>query len=169
MPSNTGQFSTLTCHILTPVSGSLSPRATCSSQPCVTVDASCCCVSQSIRPVSAVRGNVNEQIATALLRLQHDMAAVLDRLHALEALTLSQVKDQLHYVACADQDNVISFLLSHKMLIYFSIIFVLIFLQASLLKLQQLSPYNWFLQLLIDFYIITFFSQDHLRQDRRTP
>ncbi|XP_030260068.1 acyl-CoA-binding domain-containing protein 5A-like isoform X2 [Sparus aurata] len=70
--------------------GSLSPRATCSSQPCVTVDASCCCVSQSIRPVSAVRGNVNEQIATALLRLQHDMAAVLDRLHALEALTLSQ-------------------------------------------------------------------------------
>ncbi|KAM8727881.1 acyl-CoA-binding domain-containing protein 5A-like isoform 1-T1 [Acanthopagrus schlegelii] len=70
--------------------GSLSPRATCSSQRCVTVDASCCCVSQSIRPVSAVRGNVNEQIATALLRLQHDMAAVLDRLHALEALTLSQ-------------------------------------------------------------------------------
>lgn len=109
MPSNTGQFSTLTCHILTPVSGSLSPRATCSSQRCVTVDASCCCVSQSIRPVSAVRGNVNEQIATALLRLQHDMAAVLDRLHALEALTLSQVKDQLHYVACGDRDDVITF------------------------------------------------------------
>lgn len=40
----------------------------------------------------AARGNVNEQIATALLRLQHDMATVLHRLHALEAVTLSQVK-----------------------------------------------------------------------------
>lgn len=126
MPSNTGQFSKLTCHILTPVSGSLSPRATGSSQRCVTVDASCCCVSQSIRPVSAVRGNVNEQIATALLRLQHDMAAVLDRLHALEALTLSQVKDQLHYVACGDRDNVISFCYHTKC--WFFIMFALIFL-----------------------------------------
>uniref|UniRef100_UPI0037E75198 acyl-CoA-binding domain-containing protein 5A-like n=1 Tax=Semicossyphus pulcher TaxID=241346 RepID=UPI0037E75198 len=62
----------------------------CSSQRCVSVDAACCCVSQSRYPVSAVRGNVNEQIATALLRLQHDMAAVLHRLHALEALTVSQ-------------------------------------------------------------------------------
>ncbi|KAE8291268.1 Acyl-CoA-binding domain-containing protein 5A [Larimichthys crocea] len=56
----------------------------------VSVDATCCCVSQSSHSVSAARGNINEQIATALLRLQHDMATVLDRLQALEALTLSQ-------------------------------------------------------------------------------
>ncbi|KAM6990656.1 acyl-CoA-binding domain-containing protein 5A-like isoform 1-T1 [Tautogolabrus adspersus] len=67
-----------------------SPGATCSSQRCVSVDATCCCVSPSRHTVSAARGNVNEQIATALLRLQHDMAAVLHRLHALEALTVSQ-------------------------------------------------------------------------------
>ncbi|XP_041805627.1 acyl-CoA-binding domain-containing protein 5-like isoform X1 [Chelmon rostratus] len=70
--------------------GSQSPRATCSSQRCASVDAACCSVSQSRHPVNAARGNVNEQIATALLRLQHDMATVLHRLHALEALTLSQ-------------------------------------------------------------------------------
>ncbi|XP_044074622.1 acyl-CoA-binding domain-containing protein 5-B-like isoform X4 [Siniperca chuatsi] len=70
--------------------GSQSPRATCSSQRCASVDAACCCVSQSKHPVSVARGNVNEQIATALLRLQHDMATVLHRLHALEALTISQ-------------------------------------------------------------------------------
>ncbi|XP_049453255.1 acyl-CoA-binding domain-containing protein 5A-like isoform X3 [Epinephelus fuscoguttatus] len=70
--------------------GSLSPRATCSSQRCVSVDAACCCVSQNRHPGSVARGNVNEQIATALLRLQHDMATVLHRLHALEALTVSQ-------------------------------------------------------------------------------
>ncbi|TKS80207.1 ATP-dependent zinc metalloprotease YME1L1 [Collichthys lucidus] len=46
---------------------------------------------ESSHSVSAARGNINEQIATALLRLQHDMATVLDRLQALEALTLSQV------------------------------------------------------------------------------
>ncbi|XP_074544113.1 acyl-CoA-binding domain-containing protein 5A-like isoform X2 [Halichoeres trimaculatus] len=67
--------------------GVQSPRATCSSQRCVSVDTACCCVSQSRHPV---RGNVDEQIATALLRLQHDMAAVLHRLHALEMLTVSQ-------------------------------------------------------------------------------
>ncbi|XP_010748049.2 acyl-CoA-binding domain-containing protein 5A isoform X3 [Larimichthys crocea] len=70
--------------------GSQSPRPTCSSQQRVSVDATCCCVSQSSHSVSAARGNINEQIATALLRLQHDMATVLDRLQALEALTLSQ-------------------------------------------------------------------------------
>ncbi|XP_070774819.1 acyl-CoA-binding domain-containing protein 5A-like [Enoplosus armatus] len=70
--------------------GSQSPRATCSSQRRTSVDAACRCVSQSRHPVSAARGNVNEQIATALLRLQHDMATVLHRLHALEALALSQ-------------------------------------------------------------------------------
>ncbi|XP_035526904.1 acyl-CoA-binding domain-containing protein 5-B-like isoform X1 [Morone saxatilis] len=70
--------------------GSQSPRATCSSQRCASADAACCCVSQSSHPVSAVRGNINEQIATALLRLQHDMTTVLHRLHTLEALTVSQ-------------------------------------------------------------------------------
>ncbi|TDH06174.1 hypothetical protein EPR50_G00129370 [Perca flavescens] len=70
--------------------GSQSPRATCSSQRCASVDAACCCVSQNRHPVSAARGNVNEQIATALLRLQHDMTTVIHRLHALEALTVSQ-------------------------------------------------------------------------------
>ncbi|XP_070700540.1 acyl-CoA-binding domain-containing protein 5A-like [Pempheris klunzingeri] len=72
------------------VSGLPSPRATCSSQPRASVDTSCCRVSQSRRPVGVARGDVSEQIATALLRLQHDMATVLHRLHALEALTVSQ-------------------------------------------------------------------------------
>lgn len=71
------------------ISGSQSPRPTCSSQRCASVDAAPCCVSQS---GYTTRTNVNEQIAAALLRLQHDMAAVLHRLHALEALTLLQVK-----------------------------------------------------------------------------
>ncbi|XP_051266099.1 acyl-CoA-binding domain-containing protein 5A-like isoform X2 [Dicentrarchus labrax] len=70
--------------------GSQSPRATCSSQRCASADAACCCVSQSSHPLSAARGNINEQIATALLRLQHDMTTVLHRLHTLEALTVSQ-------------------------------------------------------------------------------
>lgn len=70
--------------------GAQSPRATCSSERCVSADAACCCVSQSRHPVSAPRGNIHEQIATALLRLQHDMADVLHRLHTLEALTVSQ-------------------------------------------------------------------------------
>ncbi|XP_032386778.1 acyl-CoA-binding domain-containing protein 5 isoform X2 [Etheostoma spectabile] len=70
--------------------GLQSPRAACSSQLCACVDAACYCVSQSRHPVSVARGNVNEQIATALLRLQHDMTSVLHRLHALEALTVSQ-------------------------------------------------------------------------------
>ncbi|XP_034559894.1 acyl-CoA-binding domain-containing protein 5A-like isoform X4 [Notolabrus celidotus] len=70
--------------------GVQSPREICSSQRCASVDAACCCASQSRHPVSAIRGNVDEQIATALLRLQHDMAAVLHRLHTLEMLAVSQ-------------------------------------------------------------------------------
>ncbi|KAK2822037.1 hypothetical protein Q5P01_022102 [Channa striata] len=62
----------------------------CSSQSAVTADSSCCCVSKNRHRVRATRGNVNEQIASALLRLQHDMANVLHRLHALEVLTVSQ-------------------------------------------------------------------------------
>lgn len=70
--------------------GSQSPRAPSSSQQCVSIDAACCCVSQSRRPVSSTRGSINDQIATALLRLQHDMDDVLHRLHTLEVLTRSQ-------------------------------------------------------------------------------
>ncbi|KAI3375243.1 hypothetical protein L3Q82_021739 [Scortum barcoo] len=70
--------------------GSQSPRATCSCQRCASVDAACCCVSQTRNAISAASGNVNEQIATALLRLQHDMATVLHRLHALEVLSQSR-------------------------------------------------------------------------------
>ncbi|XP_034412210.1 acyl-CoA-binding domain-containing protein 5A-like isoform X2 [Cyclopterus lumpus] len=70
--------------------GSQSPRAPRTSHRCASVNTACCCVSQSRHSISSVRGNVNEQIAAALLRLQHDMATVLQRLHALEALTVSQ-------------------------------------------------------------------------------
>ncbi|XP_075953757.1 acyl-CoA-binding domain-containing protein 5A-like [Anarhichas minor] len=70
--------------------GSRSPRTACGALRCASVDAACCCVSQSRRPISSARGNVNEQIATALLRLQHDMATVLQRLHALETVAVSQ-------------------------------------------------------------------------------
>ncbi|KAG7487454.1 hypothetical protein MATL_G00023650 [Megalops atlanticus] len=38
------------------------------------------------------RGNLNEQIVTALARLQEDMQSVLQRLHTLEALTASQAR-----------------------------------------------------------------------------
>lgn len=40
----------------------------------------------------AVEGNLNEQIVTALARLQEDMQSVLQRLHTLEGLTASQVR-----------------------------------------------------------------------------
>ncbi|XP_069574347.1 acyl-CoA-binding domain-containing protein 5-B-like isoform X3 [Brachyistius frenatus] len=70
--------------------GSQSPRAACNSQRCVSVDAACFCVSQSRHPIGVSKGNINEQIAMALLRLQHDMANVLHRLHTLEVLTTSQ-------------------------------------------------------------------------------
>ncbi|KAM7378925.1 hypothetical protein PAMP_004513 [Pampus punctatissimus] len=70
--------------------GSQSPKTVCNSQLCVSVDAACCCVSQRRNPDCSSRGNVNEQIATALLRLQYDMASVLHRLQTLEVLTVSQ-------------------------------------------------------------------------------
>ncbi|KAM4551666.1 acyl-CoA-binding domain-containing protein 5A-like isoform 1-T1 [Odontesthes bonariensis] len=70
--------------------GSQSPRATCRSLQRVSVDAACGCAPQSRYPVRPMRGNVNEQIAMALLRLRHDMVDVLHRLHALEELTRSQ-------------------------------------------------------------------------------
>lgn len=45
----------------------------------------------------AAGGDLNEQIVTALARLQEDMQSVLERLHTLEALTASQVrKHQSH-------------------------------------------------------------------------
>ncbi|XP_042084832.1 acyl-CoA-binding domain-containing protein 5-B isoform X4 [Haplochromis burtoni] len=76
--------------------GSQTPRATCSAEPCVSVNATCCCVSPSrLHPGSVTRGSINEQIATALLRLQCDMANVLYRLHALEELTKSQSRSSL--------------------------------------------------------------------------
>lgn len=85
------------CHFLPPVSGSQSPKTVCNSQLCVSVDAACCCVSQHRHPDRVSRGNINEQIATALLRLQHDMTNVLHRLHTLEVLTVSQVKITNHF------------------------------------------------------------------------
>ncbi|XP_019962120.1 acyl-CoA-binding domain-containing protein 5A-like isoform X2 [Paralichthys olivaceus] len=72
------------------VSGSHSLRATCSCVQCVGADAASCCMPQSRFPVAASRGNLNEQIAAALFRLQRDMANVLHRLQALEMITVSQ-------------------------------------------------------------------------------
>ncbi|KAF6720286.1 Acyl-CoA-binding domain-containing protein 5 [Oryzias melastigma] len=65
---------------------SLSPKPLCKSR-----DAACGC---ELHPVRASRENVNEQIAVALLRLQRDMASALHRLHTLEELARSQVKEQ---------------------------------------------------------------------------
>ncbi|KAM8850815.1 acyl-CoA-binding domain-containing protein 5-like isoform 4-T4 [Spinachia spinachia] len=66
------------------------PGTTGSSHRCTSVDAARRGGSQGGRPTSSARGNVNEQVATALLRLQRDMASVLQRLHALEVLSASQ-------------------------------------------------------------------------------
>lgn len=41
---------------------------------------------------AAAGGSLNEQIVVALARLQDDMQSVLERLHTLEALTASQVR-----------------------------------------------------------------------------
>ena len=38
-------------------------------------------------------GSLNQQIVVALARLQEDMQSVLERLHTLEALTATQVRD----------------------------------------------------------------------------
>ncbi|KAF7223038.1 acyl-CoA-binding domain-containing protein 5-B isoform X3 [Nothobranchius furzeri] len=70
--------------------GSQSPKITSNPLRCVSVGASCSCLSTSRRPVGVTRGNVKEQIATALLGLQRDVADVLHRLHALEERTRSQ-------------------------------------------------------------------------------
>lgn len=64
----------------------LSPMSLCKSR-----DAACC---RELHPVRASRENFNEQIAVALLRLQRDMASALHRLHTLEELARSQVKEQ---------------------------------------------------------------------------
>ncbi|XP_061926213.1 acyl-CoA-binding domain-containing protein 5-like isoform X3 [Entelurus aequoreus] len=50
-------------------------------------------VSPCARSSGASWGNVNEQIAAALFRLQDDMAHVLHRLHTLEELSVAQVKE----------------------------------------------------------------------------
>ncbi|MED6289470.1 hypothetical protein CHARACLAT_003141 [Characodon lateralis] len=70
--------------------GCHSPITTCSPLRCVSADAACGCVLQSRHPVTVTRGNNSEQIAAALLRLQHNMANVLHRLRTLEELTRSQ-------------------------------------------------------------------------------
>lgn len=66
-----------------------------SSQRCTGVDDACYCLPQSSRAASR---NVDEQIAAALLRLQRDMATIMHRLDALEALALSQVKDHFWHL-----------------------------------------------------------------------
>ncbi|XP_076018190.1 acyl-CoA-binding domain-containing protein 5-like isoform X1 [Genypterus blacodes] len=60
------------------------------SQLCVDTEAVHGYVSPSGHFISAARGNVNEQVAAVLLKLQDDMANVLHRLHALEVITVSQ-------------------------------------------------------------------------------
>nr|XP_040028354.1 acyl-CoA-binding domain-containing protein 5-B-like isoform X4 [Gasterosteus aculeatus aculeatus] len=70
--------------------GSQSTRTTCSSHRCTSVDVARRDASQSGQPTGSARGDVNEQIAAALLRLQRDMASVLQRLRALEELSGSQ-------------------------------------------------------------------------------
>ena len=74
--------------MLTSFPGSQSPSVALSCQRGPGLAAACRCASQS---GCAAGGNVDEQITTALLRLQHDMATVLQRLHTLETLKISQV------------------------------------------------------------------------------
>ncbi|KAJ0059164.1 hypothetical protein NL108_008611, partial [Boleophthalmus pectinirostris] len=56
------------------------------------VSVACCCVSQSTQSMCNSRENMNEHIASALLRLHQDMENVLRKLHTLEVLQTSQVK-----------------------------------------------------------------------------
>lgn len=56
----------------------------------LSLNSACCCVSQSTCSPHNSREIINEQIATALLRLQHDMDKVLHRLQTLEVLAASQ-------------------------------------------------------------------------------
>ncbi|KAK7945055.1 hypothetical protein WMY93_000783 [Mugilogobius chulae] len=53
--------------------------STCDSQSDLNVHVPGCYVSQSTQSLCSSRENVNEQIATALLRLQHDMDSVLQQ------------------------------------------------------------------------------------------
>ncbi|XP_055007313.1 acyl-CoA-binding domain-containing protein 5A-like [Boleophthalmus pectinirostris] len=54
------------------------------------VSVACCCVSQSTQSMCNSRENMNEHIASALLRLHQDMENVLRKLHTLEVLQTSQ-------------------------------------------------------------------------------
>ncbi|KAK7945057.1 hypothetical protein WMY93_000785 [Mugilogobius chulae] len=74
------------------ITGSLFYRyfgSTCDSQSDLNVHVPGCYVSQSTQSLCSSRENVNEQIATALLRLQHDMDSVLHKLQTLEVLQTS--------------------------------------------------------------------------------
>ncbi|XP_077391781.1 acyl-CoA-binding domain-containing protein 5-B-like [Festucalex cinctus] len=74
-----------------------SPKTAFSSQLCLHT---CVSASQCTHLSTASWGNINEQIVTALLRLQDDMADVLQRLHTLERLTVAQSRSSLS--RCAD-------------------------------------------------------------------
>ncbi|XP_061150921.1 acyl-CoA-binding domain-containing protein 5-like isoform X2 [Syngnathus typhle] len=76
---------------------SQSPKTACSSQLWLPTSDN---ASHCTRPSTTSRGNVNEQIFTALLRLQDDMTDVLHRLHTLEELTVEQSRSSL--ARCAD-------------------------------------------------------------------
>ncbi|XP_049603022.1 acyl-CoA-binding domain-containing protein 5A isoform X2 [Syngnathus scovelli] len=76
---------------------SQSPKTACSSQLRLPTRDN---VSHCTRPSTTSWGNVNEQIFTALLRLQDDMTDVLHRLRTLEELTVEQSRSSL--ARCAD-------------------------------------------------------------------
>ncbi|MEQ2304112.1 hypothetical protein AMECASPLE_023699, partial [Ameca splendens] len=104
--------------------GCRSPITTCSPLRCLSADAACGCVLQSRHPVTVTRGNNSEQIATALLRLQHNMANVLHRLRTLEELTRSQVIHQncwLHYLLLCNEFVTPPFCTSHFFFIQYSV------------------------------------------------
>uniref|UniRef100_A0AAV2JTX7 ACB domain-containing protein n=1 Tax=Knipowitschia caucasica TaxID=637954 RepID=A0AAV2JTX7_KNICA len=63
---------------------------TCGSQLGINVNMACCCVSQSTRSLYNPSENMNEHIASALLRLQQDMDNVLQKLQTLEILQTPQ-------------------------------------------------------------------------------
>lgn len=63
---------------------------TCGSPFSPHAAAACCCGSQRPQSLCRSKENINEQIATALLRLQHDLDSVLYRLQTLEVLATSQ-------------------------------------------------------------------------------
>ncbi|XP_028329008.1 acyl-CoA-binding domain-containing protein 5A-like isoform X2 [Gouania willdenowi] len=65
------------------VSGSQTPKASCSTL---------CCTSQNIDPIVAKKKHIDDQIATALLMLRQDMNNVLERLQNLELMTRSQLQ-----------------------------------------------------------------------------